>query len=191
VLTLYTRAFTVVTALIFLTGMQIGFAHGPGRSFLRLLLLVSILASVGAAIVLAWQVSDQNTMCVVIGTALTTMGIMLFIASLLSHPSRPGKAFAIEPPSSLQCRGPYRVARHPLYLSYLLAFFGIATLTESWFVFAMSCWMVALYWNAAKMEERLILASDVGPAYTAYRHRVGMFWPWSLKSYRRHRRQER
>jgi protein-S-isoprenylcysteine O-methyltransferase Ste14 len=177
-LTLNIRACTVVTALIFLTGMQFGFSAGPGRHFLRLLLLVSILTFVGVAIVLAWEVSEESPACVVIGTALTTMGVILFIASLRSHPSRPGKAFASEPPPSLQCRGPYRLARHPLYLSYLLALFGIAALTASGLMFAMSLWMAALYWYAAAMEERLILASDQEPAYAAYRRRVGMFCPW-------------
>ena len=180
-LTLYIRAFTVVTALIFLTGMQFGFSPEPGRSLLRLLLLVSIVSCVSVSIILGWHVGYDNPWCVVIGTALTSTGILLFIVALLSHPSRPGKAFAREPPPSLRCRGPYRLARHPLYLSYLLALFGIATLTESWLMFAMSCWMAALYWYAAAMEERLILGSDLGTAYTAYRSRVGMFCPWSLR----------
>jgi protein-S-isoprenylcysteine O-methyltransferase Ste14 len=185
VLTTYIRAFIVVTALIFLTGMQFGFTSGPGRNPLRLLLLVSIVSSVSTAVVLGWDVTYESPWCVVIGTLLTSAGIILFLVALVSHPSRPGKAFASEPPPSLLCRGPYRLARHPLYLSYLLALVGIATLTASWLMFAMSCWMAALYWYAAAMEERLILASDIGSAYTTYRRRVGMFWPWSVQAHKR------
>jgi len=185
VLTLFIRVFIVVTALIFLTGMQLGFTSGSRRSLLRLLLLGSIVTSVSAAVILGWDVSHENPWRVVIGTALTSTGILLFIVALLSHPSRPRKAFASEPPPSLLCRGPYRLARHPLYLSYLFALFGIAMLTASRLMFAMSCWMAVLYWYAAAMEERLILGSDLGLAYTAYRSRVGMFCPWSLQAHKR------
>lgn len=190
-LNFYVRAFTIITALIFITGMQLGFTSGPGRKVLRLVLVVSIVSSVSTGIVLGWDVGRESTGWVVIGAALTSIAIILFISALLSHPSRPGKAFASEPPRSLQCHGPYRLARHPLYLSYLLALLGIATLTSSRLMFAMTCWMAVLYWYAAAMEERLILASDIGPAYTEYRRRVGMFYPWSKQAHDRRGCQER
>jgi hypothetical protein len=70
-----------------------------------------------------------------------------------------------------------REARHPIYLSYLLALGGAALLAHSRVVAGLAGGMAALYWYAARMEERLILASPRGAEYAAYMRRVGPFWP--------------
>lgn len=178
-LTIYIRVFILFTALVFLIGMQFGFAAGPGRRSLRLLLLISIVISVGAAIILGWNVREASPCATTIGTVLSTFGIAIFMSALLHHPMQPAKAFSSEAPHLLLSQGPYRLARHPLYLSYLLALFGTSVLTSSWLLLFLSIWMAAVYSYAATMEERLILDSPNGPAYAAYRRKVGMFCPWS------------
>lgn len=75
----------------------------------------------------------------------------------------------------LVMRGPYAVARHPLYLAYLLSYAGVivqhptiqvAMVMGVWF------WMT---WARINYEERVL--TMVFPEYAAYRARVGALGP--------------
>lgn len=171
------RITILAICLLFLTGMQVGFAPGRGRAALRRLLLASIAASVAAAVYWGWAVPDPNPWLAGPGMGLVAAGGGLFVWALVVHPQRPDKAFAAGPPRAVMTGGPYRVARHPIYLSYLLALVGAALMTHSAVVAAMAGWMAVLYAYAARLEERLILASPHAAAYAAYMRRVGPFWP--------------
>jgi protein-S-isoprenylcysteine O-methyltransferase Ste14 len=181
-LALCIRIAILAACLVFLAGMQVGFAPGRGQPALRGLLQASIVVSVGAAVYFGWSVPDPTLWVAAPGAALTVLGCELFVWALLYHPQRPGKAFATDPPVAVLSGGPYRVARHPIYLSYLLALGGVALLAHSWAVAGLTCWMAALYGYAARMEERLILASPQAAEYTTYMRRVGPFWPRWLVS---------
>jgi protein-S-isoprenylcysteine O-methyltransferase Ste14 len=177
VLLLFIRFVVVAATLVFLTGMQIGFAPGQGRPALRGLLLASIAVSVGAAVYFGWLVAAPTPWLAMPGAAMVGAGCGLFVWALTYHPCRPGRAFASDPPSVFISGGPYAIARHPIYLSYLLALGGAALLAQSWFVAALTAWMVVLYWYAARMEERIILSTPHSHAYAEYMRRVGPFWP--------------
>jgi protein-S-isoprenylcysteine O-methyltransferase Ste14 len=177
------RFIILTVCLVFLAGMQVGFAPGRGREALRGVLLAAIAASVGAALHFGWSVPDPSPWLAGPGAALAAAGCGLFVWCLVYHPRRPGKAFAAAPPATVVSGGPYRLARHPIYLSYLLALGGAALLAHSWGVAGLGAWMAALYWYAARMEERLILASPHAAGYAAYMRRVGPFWPrWRAAS---------
>ena len=56
------------------------------------------------------------------------------------------------------------------------------------FVASWSAWVapvvgaaIFMYWEAARREERLLVASALGARYRAYARRVGMFVPLSLQ----------
>jgi protein-S-isoprenylcysteine O-methyltransferase Ste14 len=71
--------------------------------------------------------------------------------------------------------GPYRYIRHPFYLSYAIAFLGmlvaIATPIAA-LVFALA---IALFSYMARDDELTLEHSRLGPAYCAYKRRVGLF----------------
>lgn len=86
-------------------------------------------------------------------------------------------AFSLDLPAFLDTQGPYRMARHPFYLSYLL--FWVATALAvpgalSWLTPAV---MGALYTLAATREEAKFANSALDGKYQAYRLRTGMFFP--------------
>ncbi len=85
-------------------------------------------------------------------------------------------SFSIEPAArALVTSGPYRIARHPIYTSYICAFVGICLLHPTIaMVVVTACWFVLMY-RRVRYEERVLMAAF--PEYAAYRQRVGAFGP--------------
>lgn len=86
------------------------------------------------------------------------------------------RSFSVEPHArELVIRGPYTIARHPIYLSYILQYAGIV-LSHFTVPYALcfSIWFVMTFLRA-RFEERVL--RDAFPDYEAYRSRVGMFGP--------------
>lgn len=73
--------------------------------------------------------------------------------------------------------GPYRYVRHPFYLSYIVAFVGVAVAFPSLIVVAVCLINVGLFVYMAVDDERVLLASAMAVDYERYRMRVGMFLP--------------
>lgn len=80
-------------------------------------------------------------------------------------------------PGELCDSGPYAFVRHPVYLSYVLAFLAVPIAFPMWSTLVILVFNVALYVHAARDDERSIDASELGQAYAAYRGRTGMFVP--------------
>jgi protein-S-isoprenylcysteine O-methyltransferase Ste14 len=78
-------------------------------------------------------------------------------------------------PAALVIEGPYRWSRHPMYVSRVLIFGGIAILFRvTWALVLMPAVMALLYLRTMRSEERL-MTELFGESYTAYRARVR---PW-------------
>jgi protein-S-isoprenylcysteine O-methyltransferase Ste14 len=80
-------------------------------------------------------------------------------------------------PEELVDEGPYRVVRHPIYLSYLLAFVAAFVALPHWITALMLVGNSGLFAHAARSDERRIAQSPLAEAYAEYRRRVGMFFP--------------
>jgi protein-S-isoprenylcysteine O-methyltransferase Ste14 len=86
-------------------------------------------------------------------------------------------ALSGEVPGAICDTGPYRYVRHPFYLSYMLAFVGVAVAFPSLIVSGMCLLNIGLFLYMALDDERVLLASQIAVDYQAYRGRVGMFVP--------------
>ena len=110
--------------------------------------------------------------------ALLTLGGSAFLAWSMLHLIRRGRGLPIShlPPGRMVVTGPYRWARHPIYVGYTLAFSGVglwagslgnglvsaAVLTAAWIVYA-------------RRFEEPRLRRRYGAAYDAYAARTGLF----------------
>jgi len=72
-------------------------------------------------------------------------------------------------PTGISARGPYRLVRHPLYLGWMLAVFGAATMTFDRLVFA---GLTTIYLVVAVPWEERSLERAFGDEYERYKARV-------------------
>jgi protein-S-isoprenylcysteine O-methyltransferase Ste14 len=80
-------------------------------------------------------------------------------------------------PDALCEQGPYRFVRHPIYLSYILAFGAVLIALPHWLTAVVFAGNLALFVHAAFSDERTLARSPIATDYAAYRERAGMFWP--------------
>jgi protein-S-isoprenylcysteine O-methyltransferase Ste14 len=73
--------------------------------------------------------------------------------------------------------GPYRFSRHPFYVSYMVAFVGVAVAFPSLMVSGVCLINMALFVYMAMDDERVLVASPLAADYARYRSRVSMFLP--------------
>ena len=86
-------------------------------------------------------------------------------------------ALAGEVPPALCDAGPYRHVRHPFYLSYIVAFVGVAVAFPSLIVSGVCALNIGLFVYIAIDDERVLLQSPLEANYKSYKMRVGMFLP--------------
>lgn len=86
------------------------------------------------------------------------------------------RSFSIEPAArELATKGPYRIARHPIYATQLLEYLGIWMLHATVaFAAALVGWLIIVRVRM-RYEEQVL--RDVFPEYASYQQRVGAFGP--------------
>lgn len=85
-------------------------------------------------------------------------------------------SISVEPAARrLVTRGPYAIARHPLYLAYLLSYGGLTIQHPTVQVAIVMVAWFAMMWARIRYEEGVLTA--VFPEYAAYRTRVGALGP--------------
>ena len=88
-----------------------------------------------------------------------------------------GLGYGEHVPEELCEQGPYRYVRHPLYLSYVLAFVASLLALPHWITALMVLANIGLWVHAARSDEQRIAQSPLAAAYADYRTRAGMFLP--------------
>lgn len=88
-----------------------------------------------------------------------------------------GLALGDHVPESLCEAGPYRYSRHPIYLSYVLAFLAVLVALPHWVTALSFLANLAVFVVVARSDERVLAGSALATDYAAYRERTGMFIP--------------
>ena len=115
---------------------------------------------------------------IAVAVVLYLFALSLFWWSIATIRARPFSiAFSPDSPQHLVTSGPYRWIRHPLYASYLIAWFAGCVATTFIGLAVTPLVMAVLYWYAARQEEQKFVGSSFAGEYQAYRARTGLFWP--------------
>lgn len=159
------------------------FALARGRRFVgepsrRMRVMVGIGMAV-SALQLGWLALMPETPWLAMALVGYGGALLIFWWAFCSHTRRHfALAFAEESPEILLTTGPYRLVRHPYYLSYLL-FWGAGALgSASPWLWGAVALMVGLYRAAADHEERQYASGPMAAEYARYRARTGRFVPW-------------
>ena len=163
--------------LSFIWGMQRFFrVDGDMPAGARLIQLA------GAASLIAQLAATRSAQITVaagvLATLLYTLSLVLFWCAIKANWRRPlTAAFSDDAPRHIVLRGPYRLVRHPVYSSYLLAWMaGVVATREPWLLVTVVA-MGVIYYVAARKEERKFMSGPLAADYAAYRSRTGMFVP--------------
>lgn len=115
----------------------------------------------------------------VIGAALYVLSISLFLSSIeAARRVALPRALIFDPrPVVLVTHGPFRWIRHPIYVSYSLAWIAAPiALLNVWLAIQAAVW-IGLYVFSARREEQLLEASELGGAYKEYKARTAALIP--------------
>lgn len=168
-----------ITAMVLFTaGSLFRFKpRGPrtvSNALVRVLGLVVVLHNCVACALLAPPLHTTQEL----GLTMLLVATVLFLSAWRASGDHSfGVALAPHAPELLVRRGPFRLVRHPFYVSYFLGYIGAALLLASPVSGAFALAMCLLYGAAAFQEERLIAGSALALEYAAYRREVGMFVP--------------
>ncbi len=114
----------------------------------------------------------------VTGAALYTLSFLLFwSAAAAARKTRLQLFFSHVPPSTVISHGPYRLVRHPFYVSYTIAWIAGAVITDQLWLFSSVAFCHWLYYRAACLEEASFQHTPFADSYREYAKRVGRFCP--------------
>lgn len=77
-----------------------------------------------------------------------------------------------KPTPCIECRGPYRITRNPMYLQLVLICIGFAVALMNWWILALTPVTVWLLQRLAILPEEAYLTHKFGDEYIAYTKRV-------------------
>jgi protein-S-isoprenylcysteine O-methyltransferase Ste14 len=144
-----------------------------GAMALSALVIVSLIIY----LYLQWMF-EQPVQAQIVGLLLEAASLALFWAAIFaSREARLLLAFDEKHPHGLVSIGPYKVVRHPFYLSYLIFWTGWAVATWHLLALLPLVLIFGVYVMAAVGEERKFANSPLAEAYREYKARTGFLWP--------------
>jgi protein-S-isoprenylcysteine O-methyltransferase Ste14 len=170
----------VVTLIVFAVALQNFFVRPSvltrgQRAFQSL----SVVAGVTHSLALLVLDSVNDTWAG-IGIAMYAASLALFLAAIEAARRTPmTRTFVYEP----RCRtilrdGPYRVIRHPIYLSYSLAWSAAPMATHNVILALSAVGMIACYVISARTEERLLAEGIRGGEYEQWQRKTWRMIPF-------------
>ena len=115
---------------------------------------------------------SANGRALAAGGALALVGLALFMMSLRQFRLAGTSVAPGEPSTVLLDRGPYRYTRNPIYISFIIFYFGVVImLTSAWMFLLLIPVLIVLQRGVVEREEAY-LQSKFGEAYRKYQARV-------------------
>jgi len=166
--------------IVFAVALQNFFVQPPTLTRMqRLFQDFSVLLGVTHAIGLLVLNSAGNAWTV-IGIAMYSIALALFLAALEAARRVPLTCAFVYTPKcdTILTKGPYRVIRHPIYLSYSLAWFAAPIATHSIVLGITAVFMTTCYILSAQEEERQLASGPRGDEYAEFRKKTWRMIPF-------------
>ncbi len=120
----------------------------------------------------------SNSPSMYVAAGFYTASLLLFWSAVQANRERPlTHCFSQNEPEHIIMTGPYRLIRHPFYVSYLIAWTAGIFAADSTVILFGASLMLFLYWRAAYLEEEAFLNSKLRDTFIAYKATTGFFLP--------------
>ncbi len=117
----------------------------------------------------------------IVGIALLCLALSLHLWSLyVARSARLGIAFSNSTPNQIIRSGPFAIVRHPIYLSYLMAWSGGALCINALWPWVFVIMLLVQYVMAIQREEQWLLSSEMSAEYRQYQRTVGALFPLQI-----------
>jgi len=163
------------TLIVFAVALQNFFVRPPRltkpqRLFQDLSVVIGLLHGFGLLVL-----PSAGDNWAAIGIAMYALSLGLFLNAIEAARRTPmTRTFVYEPRCDrILSTGPYRVIRHPIYLSYSLAWFAAPVAVHSVVLLITALFMTTCYLLSAAEEERRLAA---GPLAEDYKKRLAVTW---------------
>ena len=141
----------------------------PPLLFLGALALGSVLSLV---VPIGPGPGSANALALTVGLTFVAIGFALVALSVRNFRRAGTSVVPTEPATTLVATGPYRFTRNPIYVGFVLAYFGFAiVLTSMWVLLLLIPVLVILQRGVVAREEDY-LERQFGEAYRKYKARV-------------------
>jgi protein-S-isoprenylcysteine O-methyltransferase Ste14 len=139
-------------------------------------LLFGAALALGYVLSLYWPLgpglASPNALALTVGLLFIVLGFALAIFSVRAFRRAGTNVVPGQPATALVTTGPYRVTRNPIYIGFVLVYFGLSiVLTSMWVLLLLIPTLVILQRGVVKREEAY-LERKFGDAYRAYKARV-------------------
>jgi len=116
--------------------------------------------------------AQANALALTVGITFIALGFALTIRSVQMFRRAGTNVVPGEPASALVTAGPYRFTRNPIYIGFVLVYFGLSVvLTSMWVLLLLFPTLLMLHRGVVQREEAY-LERKFGDAYRAYKARV-------------------
>jgi protein-S-isoprenylcysteine O-methyltransferase Ste14 len=113
-----------------------------------------------------------NVRAIAVGATFAILGLALGVFSVLQFQRAGTSVVPGEPSTTLVQTGPYRITRNPIYVAFVLLYFGLALLlTSAWMLLLLVPVLFVLQRGVVEREEAY-LREKFGDAYRKYEARV-------------------
>jgi protein-S-isoprenylcysteine O-methyltransferase Ste14 len=163
------------TLIVFAVALQNFFVQPPSLTRLqRFFQDISVLIGVAHGLALL-IIPSAGTTWAVVGIAMYSVSLGLFLSAIEAARRVPmTRTFVYAPKcDTILSRGPYRIIRHPIYLSYSLAWLAAPIAMHSIVLGITAIFMITCYVISAREEERLMAQ---GPRAAEYAEITAKTW---------------
>lgn len=116
--------------------------------------------------------AKPNALGLTVGLIFIALGFALAIRSVQMFRRAGTHVVPGEPATALVMTGPYRFTRNPIYIGFVLVYFGLSIVLTSVWILLLLLPVLAILQRGVVLREEAYLERRFGEAYNAYAKRV-------------------